>query len=378
MIEEEVEDLEELGEDEPEQEQEMYEHFRLEVDPGQNLLRIDRFLVDRLPNVSRTKIQEAAEAQCVQVNNKPVKSNYRVKPKDIVTLMLPHPKREIRVIPEDIPLNIVYEDDYLLVINKEPGMVVHPSYGHYTGTLVNALAWHLKGNPLFKENDPRPGLVHRIDKDTSGLLVIAKTEEAKTKLSSQFFHITSSRKYVAVCWGNLENDNETIIGNIGRSISNRKIMGVFPEGSDYGKHAVTHYHVLERLGYVNVVECVLETGRTHQIRAHFKSIRHPLFNDPEYGGNEILKGTTFTKYKQIVQKCSLSVPDKHYMPNPLVLNTRERANGWTSIPKYHRIFNSSLKNGGATWQTGNWKILNNLDKYVFQNTQYREYIHREI
>ena len=187
-------------------------------------------------------------------------------------------------------------------------MVVHPSFGHYTGTLVNALAWHLKDNPLFKENDPRPGLVHRIDKDTSGLLVIAKTEEAKTKLALQFFNKTSDRKYVAVCWGNLEEDNGTIIGNIGRNLSNRKIMGVFPEGSEYGKHAVTHYRVLERLGYVNVIECVLETGRTHQIRAHFKHIRHPLFNDPEYGGNEILKGTTFSKYKQFVQNCFAICP----------------------------------------------------------------------
>ena len=305
----EFEEEEELLEEEEEgQASEMYEHHRIEADNGQNLLRVDKFLMSRLPNASRTKIQEAADAGNILVNGKAVKSSYKVKPKDIVSVVMAYPRREIEIIPENIPLNIVYEDDDLMVVNKPAGMVVHPSYGHYTGTLVNALAWHLKGNPLFKENDPRPGLVHRIDKDTSGLLVIAKTEEAKTKLSSQFFHKTSSRKYVAVCWGNLENDNGTIIGNIGRSISNRKIMGVFPEGSDYGKHAVTHYHVLERLGYVNVVECVLETGRTHQIRAHFKSIRHPLFNDPEYGGNEILKGTTFTKYKQFVQNCFALCP----------------------------------------------------------------------
>ena len=305
----EFEEEEELLEEEEEgQASEMYEHHRIEADNGQNLLRVDKFLMSRLPNASRTKIQEAADAGNILVNGKAVKSSYKVKPKDIVSVVMAYPRREIEIIPENIPLNIVYEDDDLMVVNKPAGMVVHPSYGHYTGTLVNALAWHLRGNPLFKENDPRPGLVHRIDKDTSGLLVIAKTEEAKTKLSSQFFHKTSSRKYVAVCWGNLENDNGTIIGNIGRSISNRKIMGVFPEGSDYGKHAVTHYHVLERLGYVNVVECVLETGRTHQIRAHFKSIRHPLFNDPEYGGNEILKGTTFTKYKQFVQNCFALCP----------------------------------------------------------------------
>jgi len=298
-----IDELYEFNDDEQEQEDNLFEHFRLEADAGQTLLRIDKFLVDRLPHASRTKIQAAAEAGCIRVNNLPVKANYRVKPKDVVTLLLPHPKREITIIPENIPLDIVYEDDSLLVVNKKPGMVVHPSFGHYSGTLVNALAWHLQGNPLFKDNDPRPGLVHRIDKDTSGLLVIAKTEEAKTKLALQFFHKTSSRKYVALCWGNLESDEGTIIGNIGRNLTNRKVMAVFPEGSEHGKHAVTHYRVLERLGYVNLVECVLETGRTHQIRAHFKHIKHPLFNDPEYGGNEILKGTTFTKYKQFVQNC---------------------------------------------------------------------------
>lgn len=303
---EEIEYPDELNEEE--QEQELFEHFRLEADPGQAFLRVDKFLVNRLPNVSRTKIQEAAETGCIRVNDRSVKANYRVKPKDIITLVLPQPKREITIIPEDIPLDIVYEDNYLLVVNKAPGMVVHPSFGHYTGTLVNALAWHLKGNTLFTDNDPRPGLIHRIDKDTSGLLVIAKTEEAKTGLALQFFNKTSSRKYLAVCWGNLETDEGTIIGNIGRNPSNRKIMAVFPEGSEYGKHAVTHYRVLERLGYVNLIECILETGRTHQIRAHFKHIKHPLFNDPEYGGNEILKGTTFTKYKQFVQNCFETCP----------------------------------------------------------------------
>lgn len=299
----EAEDLDELQEEgEQEQTQEMFEHYRFEADKGQELLRIDKFLMVRLPNASRSKIQEAAEAGNILVNEKPVKSNYRVKPKDIISVVMAYPKREIEIIPEDIPLNIVYEDDDLMIINKKPGMVVHPSYGHYTGTLVNALAWHLKGNPLFKENDPRPGLVHRIDKDTSGLLVIAKTEHAKTHLALQFFNKTSNRKYVAVCWGNLEEETGTITGNIGRNLTNRKIMHTFPDG-EHGKHAVTHYRVLERLGYVNLVECILETGRTHQIRAHFKYIKHPLFNDPEYGGNEILKGTTFTKYKQFVNNC---------------------------------------------------------------------------
>lgn len=307
---EEAEELDEFLEEEDgqPQEQEMFEHYRIEADKGQELLRVDKFLMARLPNASRSKIQEAAEAGNILANDKTVKSNYRVKPKDVISVIMAYPKREIEIIPEDIPLNIVYEDDQLMVINKPPGMVVHPSYGHYTGTLVNALAWHLKGNPLFQEKDPRPGLVHRIDKDTSGLLVIAKTEKAKTHLALQFFNKTSDRKYVAVCWGNLEEESGTIIGNIGRNLTNRKIMNTFPEGSNYGKHAVTHYRVLERLGYVNLVECILETGRTHQIRAHFKHIRHPLFNDAEYGGNEILKGTTFTKYKQYVNNCFAICP----------------------------------------------------------------------
>lgn len=298
-------DLSEDGEETPAQE--MYEHHRIEADSGQALLRVDKFLMTRLPNASRTKIQEAAEAGNIWVNGQAVKSSYKVKPRDVVSVVMSYPRRAIEIIPEDIPLNIVYEDDDLLVVNKPAGMVVHPSYGHYSGTLVNALAWHLKGNPLFKAGDPRPGLVHRIDKDTSGLLVVAKTEQAKAHLASQFFHKTSDRKYVAVCWGNMESDTGTIVGHIGRNRTNRKVMACFPDGS-CGKHAVTHYRVMERLGYVNVVECILETGRTHQIRVHFKYLKHPLFNDKEYGGNEILKGTTFAKYKQFVNNCFETCP----------------------------------------------------------------------
>ncbi|MCT4616069.1 MAG: RluA family pseudouridine synthase [Marinifilaceae bacterium] len=283
-------------------EEERFEHYRFEVDPGQSMLRIDKYLVDRIQNLSRNKIQEAANAGCIFVDGKAVKSNFKVKPNQVITIELSFPAREIEVIPENIPIEIEYEDESLLVVNKKPGMVVHPSYGHYNGTLVNALAYHFKDQEHINTEDPRLGLVHRIDKDTSGLLVIAKTDNAKTKLGLQFFNKTSKRRYVALVWGDLKEDEGTITGHIGRNLKNRKVMDVFPDG-DYGKHAVTHYKVLERMGYVNMVECILETGRTHQIRAHFKHIGHPLFNDAEYGGDQILKGTSFTKYKQFVQNC---------------------------------------------------------------------------
>ncbi|MDR1756718.1 MAG: RluA family pseudouridine synthase [Culturomica sp.] len=302
---EEAEESDELPEEG--QEGDLFEHHRIEADRGQELLRIDKFLMARLPHVSRTKIQDAADAGYIRVNDKPVKSNYRVKPGDVVSVVMRYPKREIEIVPENIPLDIVFEDDSLLVVNKPAGLVVHPAFGHFTGTLVNALVYHLQENPLFTGNDIRPGLVHRIDKDTSGLLVIAKTEQAKAHLAGQFFHKTSERKYVGICWGTPEEEAGTITGHIGRHPVNRKIMSVYPDGS-HGKEAVTHYKVIERLGYVSMVECVLETGRTHQIRAHFKSIRHPLFNDKEYGGDEILKGTTFTKYKQFIHNCFALCP----------------------------------------------------------------------
>jgi len=286
---------------------ELYEHFRFTADKGQSLLRIDKFLTARIENASRTKVQSAADAGNILVNGKPVKSNYKVKPCDVVSVVLPHPPREIELIPQNIPVNIIYEDNDLLLVNKEPGMVVHPGYGNYTGTLVNALAYHLKDNPLFASGELRPGLVHRIDKDTSGILVIAKNELAMNKLASQFFNRTTDRKYIALVWGALKEDEGTITGNIGRNPRDRKQMYVFQDGSD-GKHAVTHYKVIERLGYVTLVECKLETGRTHQIRVHFKHIGHPLFNDELYGGNEILKGTTFSKYKQFVQNCFKLLP----------------------------------------------------------------------
>jgi len=286
---------------------EMFEHFKFVADVGQSLLRVDKFLINRIENVSRTKIQDAAEANCILVNEKPVKSNYRIKPNDVISVVMSYPRRETEITPENIPLDIVFEDDVLIVINKKPGLVVHPGHGNYSGTLVNALAWHFRGQPWFDSDDPRPGLVHRIDKDTSGLLVIAKTEEAKMNLACQFFDKTSKRTYQALVWGNMENDEGTISGNIGRSVHDRLQMTVFPDG-ELGKPAVTHFKVIERLGYITLVECRLETGRTHQIRAHFKYIGHPLFNDERYGGNIILKGTTFTKYKQFVENCFEILP----------------------------------------------------------------------
>ncbi|KOH44279.1 RluA family pseudouridine synthase [Sunxiuqinia dokdonensis] len=285
----------------------MYEHYRLDVDPGQKMLRVDKYLVNRIDNASRSRIQAAADAGNILVNGQSVKSNYKVKPGDEVAVVMDFPRRELKIIPEDIPLNIVYEDDELLVLNKQPGLVVHPGHGNYTGTLVNALAYYYKDLPLFKSADPRPGLVHRIDKNTSGLMVIAKTELAKTKLSLQFFEKTTKRQYVALVWGNLKEPSGTIEGNIGRSQKDRQVFTVYPDG-EHGKPAVTHYKVLEELGYVNLVQCQLETGRTHQIRVHMKYLGHPLFNDDTYGGNEVLRGTTFAKYKQFVHNCFKVLP----------------------------------------------------------------------
>jgi 23S rRNA pseudouridine1911/1915/1917 synthase len=296
-----------MSEEEQNEQQDLFEHFRFRADPGQSLLRIDKFLNDRIENSSRTRIQNAANAGNILVNNNPVKPNYKVKPGDLIQVVLPNPPREIELIPENIPINIVYEDDDVLVVNKEPGMVVHPAYGNYTGTLVNALMWHFRDLPLFSTGEARPGLVHRLDKNTSGILVIAKNEFALNRLSKQFFDRTTDRKYNALVWGTPDPVEGTITGNVGRNLKDRKIMQVFEDGSE-GKHAVTHYKVLEDLGYISLIECKLETGRTHQIRVHFSHIRHPLFNDEEYGGNQILKGTTFTKYQQFIKNCFRILP----------------------------------------------------------------------
>ncbi len=286
---------------------EMYEHFRFVADKGQQMIRVDKFLVDRMEKTSRNRIQQAADAQCVIVNGKPVKSSYKVKPNDVVSIVMDRPRYELEIIPEDIPLNIVYEDEDLLVVDKPAGLVVHPGHGNYSGTLVNALAWHFKDNPDYDVSDPRLGLVHRIDKDTSGLLVVAKTPEAKTHLGSQFFHKTTRREYVAVVWGDFSEKEGTIVGNIARNPRNKLQMAVM-EDPNIGKHAVTHYRVIESFGYVSVVKCVLETGRTHQIRVHMLHKGHPLFNDARYGGDRILKGTTFAKYRQFVENCFAICP----------------------------------------------------------------------
>ena len=278
----------------------LYEHFRFTADKGQSLLRVDKFLTDRIEGISRNRIQQAAEAGFILVNNEAVKSNYKVKPLDEVSVVMDRPRRELEIIPENIPINIVYEDEDLLVVNKQPGLVVHPGYGNYTGTLVNALAYHYQDD--FAGNDPRPGIVHRIDKDTSGLLLVAKNPDARAELCRQFFEKTTKRQYSALVWGSPEENEGTVVGNIGRNLKDRQQMAVFP-GGEHGKPAVTHYKVTERLGYVTLVECRLETGRTHQIRIHMKYIGHPVFNDERYGGNEILKGTVFAKYKQFVNNC---------------------------------------------------------------------------
>jgi len=289
------------------QQDEMFEHFGITVDKGQGMIRIDKFLTEKIEGASRSRVQAAADAGNILVNDVPVKSSYKVKPLDRISLVMPYPKRKLEILPENIPLDIVYEDDDLLIVNKEAGMVVHPGFGNYTGTLVNALTWHLKDLPLFQEGDLRAGLVHRIDKNTSGLLVIAKNEKSHAKLAKQFFDHTIKRVYNALVWGNLAEEEGTIEGHIGRSVRDRLQMCVFPEG-DQGKHAVTHYKVLKRLGYVNLVECRLETGRTHQIRVHMAYIGHHLFNDERYGGDRILKGTSFSKYKQFVENCFKIMP----------------------------------------------------------------------
>lgn len=287
--------------------EELYEHYKFVADPGQELLRIDKFLMDRMPNTSRNKIQIAAKNGNILVNKIAVKQNYKVKPADEVSIVLPYPVREIELIAEDIPLDIHYEDDELVVVNKPSNMVVHPGYGNYRGTLVNALVHHFDNLPLKKDDYyGRPGLVHRLDKHTTGLMVVAKTENALTKLAKQFYDRTTSRKYWALVWGDVKEDG-TVTGNLGRSLKNRKVMSVFPEG-DYGKHAVTHYKVIKSYGLVTLVECKLETGRTHQIRVHMKHIGHPLFNDIEYGGDKVLKGTKHSKYVQFIENCFAKLP----------------------------------------------------------------------
>lgn len=340
--------------EENEESEELYEHYHFIADRGQEVLRIDKYLLDRLPNTSRNKIQVAARNGNILVNKSAVKPNYKVKPGDDIALVLPYPVRNLELIPQNIPLDIVHEDDEVIVINKQAGLVVHPGYGNYSGTLVNALIYHFEHLPsLPSDYYGRPGLVHRIDKNTTGLMVIAKTEEALTNLANQFFERTTFRRYNAIVWGNLENDEGTIIGNIGRSLKNRKVMDVFPDG-DHGKHAVTHYKVLKRFGYVTLVECRLETGRTHQIRVHFKHIGHPLFNDNEYGGDKILKGTIFTKYKTFIENCFNILPRQALHAKSLGF-THPKTKEWLQ-------FDSEIPNDMV-------EVLNKWERYASSNIE---------
>ncbi|WP_242923737.1 RluA family pseudouridine synthase [Pontibacter liquoris] len=296
-----------LEQDSAEDSDDLYEHHRIVVDKGQALLRLDKFLMDRLPNVTRNKLQSAIRSESVQVNQQPVKVSYKVKPQDVITITLAEPPRDTNVVPENIPLNILYEDDELLVVNKEAGMVVHPAYNNWNGTLVNALTYYLQNLPTARNGEGRPGLVHRIDKDTSGLLVIAKTEYSMAYLARQFFDHSIERTYIALVWGSPKEDAGTITGHVGRSAKDRKVMTVYPEG-DYGKHAVTHYKVLRRFKYVSLLQCNLETGRTHQIRAHMKYLGHPLFADATYGGDKILQGMPTGSYKTFVENAFKLMP----------------------------------------------------------------------
>lgn len=327
-------------------ETELYEHHRIQVDKGQAMLRIDKYLQMRLEGISRTKIQAAAKANCIVVNDRPVKSNYKVKPCDTISILLPEPPHETELLPEPIPLNIVYEDEDVLIVDKQPGLVVHPGYGNFTGTLLNGLIYYLQGKTTRDGQPALPYLVHRIDKDTSGLLLIAKNEDAQVVLAKQFFDHTIERKYTALVWGNFDEDNGTITGNLERSPQDRRIMHV-TDDPERGKHAVTHWRVVERYGYVTLVECILETGRTHQIRAHMRHIGHPLFNDAAYGGDRILKGTTFSRYKQFVENNFRLLPRQAL--HAFILGFEHPATG------QHMHFESPLPNDFATvldrWRT---------------------------
>lgn len=286
----------------------LYEHYRFVADKGQEPLRVDKFLIDRMQHSSRNRIQRAADDGMILVNGKAVKSSYKVRPQDVITLMMNRPRYDDTIEAEEIPLDVVYEDDCLMVINKPAGLVVHPGCGNYHGTLVNAVAWHLRNMESYDPNDPEVGLVHRIDKDTSGLLVVAKTPDAKTSLGAQFFKKTTRRSYNALVWGNFTEDEGRIEGNIGRDPKDRLRMEVFPPDSGIGKSAVTHYRVIERFGYVTLVECILETGRTHQIRVHMRHIGHPLFCDERYGGAEILRGERTASYRAFINNCMKICP----------------------------------------------------------------------
>ncbi len=287
---------------------ELYEHYRFVVDPGTELLRIDKYLFNLIRNTSRNKIQQASKADCILVNGNPVRQNYKVHPNDVISILMPNPPRDTEVYPEDIPVCIEYEDDDFVIVYKEPGMVVHPAFGNYTGTLLNALFFYFKDQLQADGSPVKPLLVHRIDKNTSGLMVVTKNELAQMRLAKVFFDHDLERKYWALVWGDFDEDEGTIVGNVGRNPRDRMVMTVFPEDDERGKHAVTHWRVLERFGYVTLVECQLETGRTHQIRVHMQHIGHPLFNDESYGGNRILKGTTFSKYQQFIRNCFSLMP----------------------------------------------------------------------